>query len=398
MRKILISGIALLLFLLSVSCICTPPVTINNNNTTDTTTGWVCAGITSPGDYGQHIDVCHYKEHMFTFNYRGELFYCIYPDFSWTKMDVPNGDTVYCIYCDTVYGMLYVSTRGKCGVFEYSIVSRQWRELMPKKNSWFDSTKLYDGKLNVSMYNITCYNNMLYIMTVQRWGGVEDHNSYPRIWRSNKDTNWTMADSGWPYKPKMAVTITDFFPIDNYLYATTFDQGLWRYDGVSWKVVPGTTPEEIQALSLSGGDTRSIPGFRPRSVAKHNNDIYVGNLTGEPYKMLSGDKWEKKFILFFDYGFNKVVDYGNPVMCLYSFNGYLSRGTYYFNDSANMWFNMTPNFNKIDTMFNNGLPGKVYGMTHIGDTLFAALGDDYGVHSGVYYLDLKKCKWYRKYR
>jgi len=87
-----------------------------------------------------------------------------------------------------------------------------------------------------------------------------------------------------------------------------------------------------------------------------------------------------------------------PVMTLFSCNGYLTKGTYYFNDSANMWFNMTPYFNKIDTMYNKGLPGTVYGMTHIGDTLFAALGNNEGKHSGVYFLDLKKCKWYNSFK
>jgi hypothetical protein len=59
---------------------------------------------------------------------------------------------------------------------------------------------------------------------------------------------------------------------------------------------------------------------------------------------------------------------------------------------------MTPMFKAFDTTKNNALPGYVYGMTNIGDTLFAAVGDDNGKYSGVYFLDLKKCKWYQKFR
>ena len=38
----------------------------------------------------------------------------------------------------------------------------------------------------------------------------------------------------------------------------------------------------------------------------------------------------------------------------------------------------------------------VFGMTNIGDTIFAATGDNgKGEHCGIYMLDLKKCSWYK---
>ena len=149
-----------LLFALAASCIFNPPDNGNNDNPDDTIIGWEWAGIVSPGDSGQHIDVCHYHDNMFTFNYRGELFYCLYPDFSWSKLSVPNGDRVYCFYCDTINGLLYVSTI-ECGVYEYSIASRSWRSLVPNNNVWFDSTKLLDGKLYPKLSDFIIKNQAL---------------------------------------------------------------------------------------------------------------------------------------------------------------------------------------------------------------------------------------------
>lgn len=379
----------ILIFAMALSCIFDPPNPNNNPNPIDTITGWESAGIVSPGDSGQHVDVCHYNEHMFTFNYRGELFKCIYPDFSWSKMSVPDGERVYCFYCDTVNGLLLISTI-ECGVYEYSITSRSWRCLVPNNSNWYDSTKLYEGDLNVYLYNIICYKNMIYLMTVQRWGGKINAYFAIHIWKSNKDTIWEQSDSGW----NLRMTITDFFTIDDHLYATTFEHGLWRYDGVSWEVIPGTTQEDVHDIVDIGGDTKTIPGFRPRSMVKHNNNIYVGNLGGLVHKLLPGNTWEKKYLNYKDYGFNDTIFTVGPVMLLYSYNGYLIKGTYYFNKNDNLWYNMTPYFDKIDTTYSNALPGTVYGMTNIGDTLFAALGNNEGKHSGVYFLDLKKCKWY----
>ena len=154
----------------------------------------------------------------------------------------------------------------------------------------------------------------------------------------------------------------------------------------------------MHELSVNGGDTKTIPGFRPRSVVKHNNDIYVGNLGGLVHKLLPGNTWEAKYLNFKDYSLNDTVHTVGPVMLLYSYNGYLIKGTYYFNETANLWYNMTPYFDKLDTNYSNGLPGTVYGLTNIGDTLFAALGNNEGKHSGVYFLDLKTRKWYNRFK
>ena len=187
----------ILIFAMALSCIFDPPNPDNNPNPIDTITGWESAGIVSPGDSGQHVDVCHYKEHLFTFNYRGELFHCVYPDFSWFQLSVPNGDRVYCFYCDTINGLLYVSTM-ECGVYEYSIASRSWRTLVPNNNIWFDSTKLLDGKLYINMYNVLVHDNKLFIMTAQGWTDIVGDTQYdPAIWCSNRDTLWEKADSGW---------------------------------------------------------------------------------------------------------------------------------------------------------------------------------------------------------
>ena len=84
MNRILLLGTVFLLFLI-VSCMYNTGDSTNSDNPgNDTITGWESAGIVSPGDSGQHVDVCHYQEHLFTFNYRGELFHCLYPDFSWS--------------------------------------------------------------------------------------------------------------------------------------------------------------------------------------------------------------------------------------------------------------------------------------------------------------------------
>jgi hypothetical protein len=249
------------------------------------------------------------------------------------------------------------------------------------------------------MYSIIVHNNKVFMMTAQGWtdnGGSTWY--WPTIWCSNRDTIWEKADSGWYNVGGNSDCITDFFSIDNYLYASTFENGLWRFDGVSWMAIPGTRVGDVNDLIVNGGDPYSIPGFRPRSMVKHNNDIFVGNLGGKAYKMLPGFQWKNISRLFKDYNANDTFDIGNPVMCLYSANGYMNRGTYYLNEIKNVWFNMTPMFNAIDKNYNNGLPGAVYGMTNIGDTLFAALGNDEGKHSGVYFLDLKKCKWYQKYK
>ena len=377
-KCVILPIIACLIVLSLASCILNPHNNPNDDPGLDTITGWEWAGIVSPGDSGQHVDVCHYNQHMFTFNYRGELFHCIYPDFSWSQISIPKGERAYSFYCDTVKGFLYISTI-ECGVYEYSINSRSWRGLVPNNSDWYDSTKLYEDSLYTHLYNVICYQNMIYVLTAQRWKfGVGSAEFIVHIWKSNGNMIWERADSGWVTEGVKAYTITDFYSIDDYLWATTFDEGLWRYDGVSWMVMPGTTPEEVHDLSVSGGDTRTIPGFRPRSIVKHNNDIYVGNLGGLVHKLLPGNTWEKKYLNYLDYGFDDTIFTVGPVMSLYSYNGYIIKGTYYYNDSANLWFNMTPYFDKFDTTYSRALPGTVYGMTNIGDTLFAALGNDKG--------------------
>lgn len=396
-KKFLILPIIACLILLSfATCILNPHNNPGDDPGLDTITGWEWAGIVSLGDYGQHVDVCNYNEHMFTFNYRGELFQCIYPDFSWSQMSIPNGERIYNFYCDTVNGDLYITTK-ECGVYEYSINSRSWRGLVPNDNNWYDSTKLYYDSLNVYIYNIVYHQNMLYVLTLQRWNFGVTVNFDVHIWKSNGNMIWERADSGWVKEGVKGYTITDFFTIDDYLWATTFDEGLWRYDGVSWMVIPGTTQEDVHDIIDSGGDTKIIPGFRPRSMIKHNNDIYVGNLGGLVHQLLFGNTWDRTGLYYREYYANDTVDFGPPSMSMFSYNGHLIRGTLHFDETADLWYNMTPHFNKIDTTYNKGLPGTVYGMTNIGDTLFAALGNNEGKHSGVYFLDLKKCKWYEKY-
>jgi hypothetical protein len=372
---------------------------VNNNQGNDTITGWEWAGILSPGDSGHHVDVCHFNEHMFTFNYRGELFKCIYPNLSWSKMSIPGDDKVYAFFCDTINGLLYITTRQNlCNVYEYEIQSNQWHCLTPEPNVWFDSTKLLNGEMCVHIYDITVYKNKVFMMTIQGWNNIGGQTEYiPVIWCSERNALWVKADSGWVTEKYKSHTVTAFRSIDDYLYATTWEKGLWRYDGVSWMIVPGTTPEEVHDSSVNGGDTKAIPGFRPRSIVKHKNEIYVGNLGGFVHKLLPGDTWDRWGLFYLDYNANKILETRGPCMSLYSYNGYLIKQTYYYNDSADLWYNMTPNFNHIDTMYINGLPGTVYGMTNIGDTLFAALGNNDGKHSGVYFLDLKTRKWYDKY-
>ena len=386
------------LFLPLISCFYNIDGNNNNNSGNDSITGWEWAGIVSPGDSGQHIDVCHYNGHLFTFNYRGELFHCIYPDFSWTQISIPDDNKVYCFYCDTTQGMLYISTRDECAVYEYKINTREWHSLVPDNNPWFDSTKLLDGELYTNMYNVTVHKNKVFIMTAQGWNNVSISTSYlPAIWCSERDTNWVKSDSGWILEQNQSDQVTDFYSIDDYLWATTFEEGLWRYDGVSWMVMSGTTPEEVHDSSVNGGDTEAIPGFRPRSVVKHNGDIYVGNLAGYVHKLLPGNTWDRVGLYYKDYNTNDTIDFGFPTMSLYSYNGFLIKGTFYLEEFDDLWYNCTPNFKKIDSTYNNGLPGTVYGMTNIGDTLFAALGNDEGLHSGVYFLDLKTRKWYNSY-
>jgi hypothetical protein len=353
---------------------------------------WINAGIVSTGENGQHLDVTKYGDTFFTYNNRGELFACTYPELEWSQIMVPGGQGVYCFYCDTVNGLLYISTI-EVGVFEYSINNETWRSLLPEYNTWFDSSKLYmDTILSIHMYDITCFNDMIYIMTVQRWGGEYDPVFDVHIRRSMRDTIWEYADSGWDKNNRSIVTITDFFSMDQYLYATTFLNGLWRFDGIKWMGVPGTQENDI--INNGGDDT--IPGIRPRSVAKHNGDLYVGTKTGTVYKMLPGFQWQKFNQMYIDYGFDTIVNFGPPVTSMFSYNNHLIRGTFYLNDSSSLWHNMTPGFKAIDQTYNNSLPGHVYGMTNIGDTLFAALGNDEGKHSGVYFLDLRTCPWYKK--
>ncbi len=403
MKRIVLLNIVLFL-LLYISCMFNLEGNIDDDNTLvdDTITGWESAGIVSVGDSGHHVDVCHYQEQMFTFNYRGELYACTYPDFSWSQMNIPDGNKIYAFYCDTINGMLYVVTRQKsCNVYEYDISKEDWRSLTPRNNPWFDSTKLLDGELSTNMYDVTIHNNKVFMMTAQGWSqGPGRNNKYvPKIWCSARDTVWEKADSSW-YDDGFGHSdqVTAFFSIDEYLYATAFERGLWRYDGVSWMVMPGTTQEEVKELSLNGGDTKTIPGFRPRSLVKHNNDIYVGNLSGYIHKLLTGNSWDRIGRYYREYvPPPDTVDHAGPAMSLFSYNGHLIRGTRHFNEPDDLWYNMTPHFNKIDTMYNKGLPGTVYGMINIGDTLFAAIGNNEGKHSGVYFLDLKTRLWYQEY-
>ncbi len=387
--------LALFYFVIS----CNYPVQENQNNSgNDTLHGWEIAGLNTQGDSSHYVDICHYQGNLFSFNYKGELFHCTYPELIWTQITVPSNDQIYDFVCDTLGGILYCATREQtCNVYKYEILNNKWHCLSPKNNPWFDSTKLYNGELYTMMYSIGLHKSKIFIMTAQGWTQGIKRYYEPKIWFSNQDTLWLCADSGWGADIiNKAVTITSFFSIDDYLYASSFDEGLWRYNGVSWKVMKGTTPKDLREIADNGGDTKSIPGFRPRSMAKYNDTIFVGNLGGLVHKYVSDGVWDKRYMNFKDYNAMDTTFTVGPVMNLFSHNEYIIKGTYYFNDSANLWLNMTPFFNHIDPVYINALPGTVYGMTHIGDTLFAALGNKAGIHSGVYFLNLKKCKWYQK--
>lgn len=362
----------------------------------DTVMAWQEAGLITSGEGSGIEQIVRHEgtDQLICRTTAGDLYIGDRVSLNWNQ-ELVNGSSLDVFSMDLSGDTLFVTTKWD-EIWAFSINEKSWHNLTPVEGTWHDTRnyrKIWCIKKAIDNY---LYLHMSVYYKDSLGQVIDKYDSGPKVFRYRANT-WERVDKNW----NQHATSIAFHEVESGLYLTTFENGLWRFNGTDgWYQIPGT--EQFSTAPL-------IPGIRLRSLTTHNNETIVGTLGGNVWKLHGDDSWKELTTCLTGPHVDSLTIHDYPTFSalnLTSYNGILfhGNGRFYYSEVDSMWKNMTLNSN--DTLYYQDAGDRVSTFSYclmpsfvaVGDTLYGGLADALHKESGVYYLDLNNCGWYRHYK
>ncbi len=332
------------------------------------------------------------------------------PDFIFEKFSLPDsGWNNYYLAADSV--SIWIPTTNK-KIWQYDTrtntftnIVADWREFCDTTRKWNYGTN--SDSLRLMFFGIAKYNGHIYVGTRQDYGT----SVYPtwdaqlgRIYRYEDNGHWSRADSGWR---KDTVGLSnypgDFYVAGGFLW-TTGDCGVWKYNGTSWQVIPGTITNRFDTTI----------GINSSGLAQDSStgDFIVGTDYNGIWAIASDGSSRKDTGLFYsDYSTgtrDTVITDINFIANFLNYHGLLispflgayrdskTRGWNRFmvNTKDTLWLNL-----EGDTVLGPSFQASLNrSSTNWGDTIISTFCSSDGNTGGLLMFDLNKSAVWRSYK
>lgn len=319
----------------------------------------------------------------------------------WVHLQLPNGDQPAASHALAAHNSSSVYILGRQSLWSYSGGGVWVQVPVPKTETWC----LKDFMDQCRYESLHFDGRQLLLTGVMGYVGVEwrgAKNPYMYISKDQGQTWDTMP--GFPDRVPYNDRIRNLSWDGNNLYAATWENGLWWYNGTKWDSVPKIAAKNTDGsydISTTGDTTRII---KYGGVASLGGKLYAAEYTGELWEFTTGGKFTNIIPAYTrNTGYNYGIDTVCGALLSHNYSTYWKPGMSKWDwiiESIGEYYGPT---DSVIAFANTDIRpirmGAFLGYARIGDTLFMAYqgggtDNDPNRHKGgVAAFDLRQARW-----